>query len=98
MHLGDTYSFRERKRANTSLECPKSNNLECTQTDTVPDPNVRLQCLKATEDTLNIIGCYDPHAMFVLLFFLNLKGPLLSTMYFLMPVQHCVSPMSQERI
>lgn len=75
MHLGDTYSFRECKRANTSLECPKSNNLECRQTDTVPDPNVRLQCLKATEDTLNIIGCYDPHAMFVLFFFFKLKRP-----------------------
>lgn len=42
---GDTHSFRESQRANASLKCPQTDNLQSGQTDAVPDTDMRLQSL-----------------------------------------------------
>lgn len=48
MHLGDTHSFRESQRADASLKCPQTDDLQSGQADAVPDANMRLQRLKTT--------------------------------------------------
>jgi len=51
MHQGDTYSFGERQRTDTSFKCSQTDNLQGGQTDAVPDPNMRLQRLQGTDRT-----------------------------------------------
>lgn len=63
MHLGNTYSFRKSQRADSSLECSQTDDLQSRQTDAVPDTNVRLQRLetKVTTDCDKLICPFNLH-------------------------------------
>lgn len=71
MHL-DTHSFREGQRADTSLESTGADNLQGGQGDAVPDPDVGLQRLEASEMVSQINPITgNPQPQFIMIFFVT---------------------------